>query len=357
MSLRPRAHIHLSNIVANWRTLKSCQPNTTMAAVVKANAYGHGLEEVGRAIYDAGCEHFFVAHGFEGEQLRKAIGPHAIIYVLNGPGIYEEPLYRKSALTPVINSEQQFQTLVTWVQSDGKLRNGYALHFDTGMNRLGLPIRDADKIAAAVEGLAPSLVMTHLACADETSNALNLEQKDRLQQVSKVFPNVPTSLTNSDGVWLGQEYWTNLSRAGIALYGGGNPPEGLFLKPGLTLEAPIIQVRIAEAGDTVGYGATYRLSQRSLLATVALGYGDGFPRSASNSGYATLQGVQCPIVGRVSMDLITIDASAAMHLARPGVFAQFLGQDVPLEDQAARAGTIGYELTTGLLPRVERLYA
>ncbi|MEL6830632.1 MAG: alanine racemase C-terminal domain-containing protein, partial [Pseudomonadota bacterium] len=283
-------------------------------------------------------------------------GPHAIIYVLNGPDIYEEPLYRKSALTPVINSEQQFQTLVTWVQSDGKLRNGYALHFDTGMNRLGLPVRDAEKIADAVEGLTPSLVMTHLACADEPAHPRNEIQRRGMEKVSKAFSNVPTSLANSDGIWLGPAYRSNLSRAGIALYGGGHPPEGVILRAGMTLEAPIIQIRIAEAGEAVGYGASYQLSRRSVIATVALGYGDGFPRSASNVGLAKIQGIECPIIGRVSMDLITIDVSAAVHLARPGVFAQFLGEDIPIEDQAARVGTIGYELTTGLLPRVERLY-
>lgn len=356
MSLRPRALIHLPNIVSNWRTLRASQPSSTIAAVVKANAYGHGLREVGEALHDAGCDHFFVAHSFEGEALRKTIGPHAVIYVLNGPDIYEEPLYRNSALTPVINSEQQFQTLVTWVQSDGKLRNGYALHFDTGMNRLGLPTRDSESIAEAVSGFTPSLLLTHLACADLVDHPLNEVQRLKLERLSSAFPDVPTSLANSDGVWLGPDYQSNLSRAGIALYGGGHPPESVALKPGMTLEAPIVQVRVAEAGETVGYGASYRLTQRTVLATVALGYGDGFPRSASNSGYANIKGVHCPIAGRVSMDLVTLDVSAAMHLARPGVFAQFLGQDVPLEDQARKAGTIGYELTTGLLPRVERLY-
>lgn len=356
MSLRPRAHIHLSNIVANWRTLGAAQSGSTIAAVVKANAYGHGLCEVGEALHDAGCDHFFVAHSFEGEALRKAIGPHAVIYVLNGPDIYEEPLYRSSALTPVINSEQQFQTLVTWVQSDGKLRNGYALHFDTGMNRLGLPMRDAESISEAVQGFTPSLIMTHLACADLVDHTMNTDQRSKLHRISAVFPNVPTSLANSDGVWLGSDFRSNLSRTGIALYGGGHPPQNVQLKPGMTLEAPIIQVRVSEAGETIGYGASHRLTQRTVLATVALGYGDGFPRSASNSGYATIQGNRCPILGRVSMDLITLDVSAAVHLARPGVFAQFLGQDVPLEDQAKKAGTIGYELTTGLLPRVERFY-
>lgn len=356
MSLRPRARIHLESIVNNWRAIRTAQIGGVTAAVIKANAYGHGLIKVADALHTAGCDHFFVAHSFEGEQARKTLGPHAVIYVLNGPAPYEEPLYRESALTPVVNSQHQFQILVTWLQSGGKLRDGYALHFDTGMNRLGLLIGDAARLSEATADMPPRLIMSHLACSEIATNTMNAFQEAQFQTVLSIFPGIPTSIANSGGVWLGETFQHDLTRPGIALYGGGQPPQEHSLKPGMTLEAPILQIRVAEEGETVGYSATHTLTKQTPLATVALGYGDGFPRSASNKGFATIEGKRCPIVGRVSMDLITIDISAVIDLARPGVYAQFIGPDAPLEEQAALAGTIGYELTTGLTPRVTRIY-
>ena len=356
MSLRPRARIHLSNIAENWRTLKALQGSGATGAVIKADGYGHGLREVGEALHDAGCDHFFVAHGFEGEVARRALGPNPIIYVLNGPSAYEEALYRKYALTPVINSDVQFQALVTWVQTGGKLRKGYALKFDTGMNRLGIPAGDAPTLAEAVKGMEPSLILSHLACSEDAENGMNEVQAAQFEGICAQFSDIPTSLANSGGVFLGDGFASALSRPGIALFGGGHPSEDVPLKPGMTLEAPILQTRAIEAGETVGYGATYRASEPRLLATVAIGYGDGFLRSASNRGFAAIDGNRCPIVGRVSMDLITIDVTSVPTLARPGVYAQFIGLDAPLEEQAALAGTIGYELTTGVLPRVTRIY-
>ncbi|MEO1642088.1 MAG: alanine racemase [Pseudomonadota bacterium] len=356
MSLRPRARIHLSNIADNWRTLAAANQGGMTGAVIKADAYGHGLSQVAETLHDAGCDHFFVAHAFEGEAARRALGPNAVIYVLNGPSPYEEAAYRKNALTPVINSDQQFQALVTWIQTGGKLPKGYALKFDTGMNRLGIPAVDAPELAEAVKGMEPALILSHLACSEEADNAMNQFQATRFEAICNLFPNIPTSLANSGGTYLGAAYTQALSRPGLALYGGGHPPVNLTLKPGLTLEAPILQVRTIEAGESVGYGATYRATEPHLLATVSLGYGDGFPRSASNKGFATIDGHRCSILGRVSMDLITIDVTSVSKLARPGVFAQFIGPDAPLEEQAALAGTIGYELTTGLVPRVTRIY-
>ena len=356
MSLRPRAHIHLDHIVENWKTIRSGLNNSQCAAVLKADAYGHGLERVGEALHNNGCQHFFVAYGFEGEILRKHIGPHAVIYVLNGPDRAEERIYRQYALTPVVNSSQQFQTLVDWLQTNGKLERGYALNFDTGMNRLGLPGDDAAQLSEATRGLEPDLIMSHLACADDPRHDLNATQRDRLTAIQSFFPDIPFSFANSDGTLLGDGFHLQLARAGIGLFGGGQHALKPGIKPGLTLEAPVLQLRLAKAGETVGYGATQTLTKETLIATVALGYGDGFPRAASNTGFAMIDDIRCPIIGRVSMDLTTIDVTQAGHLARTGVFVQFLGDRADLEEQAACAGTIGYELTTGLTSRVERLY-
>ncbi|MEM7328317.1 MAG: alanine racemase [Pseudomonadota bacterium] len=356
MSLRPRAHIHLANIADNWRTLRATQTSGVTGAVIKADAYGHGLPHVAETLHDAGCDHFFVAHSHEAEVTRATLGSHPNIFVLNGPSPDEEALYRENALIPVINSSFQFRTMADWLVDGVKMPRGFALHFDTGMNRLGLPTWDATEIAAASEGQAPILVLSHLACAEDTTASMNAHQAALLETLSSAFPGVPLSLANSGGVWLGSDYHLALSRPGIALYGGGVAPEGVVLKPGMTLAAPILQVRQIQSGETVGYNATWRAEKPTLLATLAIGYGDGFPRAASNKGFAVLGGQKCPIIGRVSMDLITIDVSEAAELARPGVYAQLIGPDAPLEEQAALAGTIGYELTTGLTPRVKRIY-
>ena len=356
MSLRPRARIHLTNIATNWRTVRAAQINGVTGAVIKADAYGHGLPEIAEALHDAGCDHFFVAHSFEAEKTRAKLGSHPNIYVLNGPSPDEEALYRENALIPVINSSFQFRTMADWLVDGVKMPRGYALHFDTGMNRLGLPVSDATEIASATDAQDPVLIMTHLVSAEDADDAMNAQQHAALKQLGEVFSGVPLSLSNSGGVWLGADYHEALTRPGIALYGGGSPPEGLILRPGLTLEAPILQVRQISAGETVGYGATWRGNEPTLIATLAIGYGDGFPRSASNKGFAALGGKRCPILGRVSMDLITIDVTKVADLARPGVYAQLIGPEAPLEEQAALAGTIGYELTTGLTPRVKRIY-
>ena len=358
MSLRPRAHIHLRNIADNWRTLKSAQTSGVTAAVIKADAYGHGLERVAETLHDAGCDHFFVAHSFEGEQARRILGQHPNIYVLNGPAPDEEALYRELALTPVINSIFQFRTMADWLVDNLKLPRGFVLKFDTGMNRLGLPIEDAAELAEATLSQSPNFIMSHLACAEDAKNTMNVGQAVAFSQIAAHFPGIPLSFSNSAGVWLGPEFHHTLTRPGIALYGGGHPPEGLTLKPGMTLEAPILQVASVKSGETVGYGGTWRAPDTVLRATLAIGYGDGFPRAASNRGFAMLGPYKCPIIGRVSMDLLTIDITepGAWDLARPGIYAQLLGPDAPLEEQAILAGTIGYELTTGLTPRVTRLY-
>ena len=356
MSLRPRAHIHLSNIADNWRTLRAAQTGGVTGAVIKADAYGHGIRRVAEALHEAGCDHFFVAHSHEAEQTRAMLGSHPNIYVLNGPSPDEEALYRENALIPVINSGFQYRTMADWLVDGVKMPRGFALHFDTGMNRLGLPIKDAAELASASEAQAPILIISHLACSEDEQAMMNAHQEKTLSTIAGAFPGVPLSLANSGGVWLGSDYHHALTRPGIALYGGGHPPEGLILKPGMTLAAPILQVRQIETGETVGYGATWRADKPTLIATLAIGYGDGVPRSASNKGFASLGRVRCPILGRVSMDLITIDVTDAADLARPGVYAQLIGPEAPLEEQAALAGTIGYELTTGLTPRVKRIY-
>lgn len=358
MPLRPRAHIHLSHIAENWRSLQGLHPNGQTGAVVKADAYGHGIQPVCDTLHAAGCDHFFTAHGFEGEQVRRTLGPHPDIYVLNGPAPDEETLYRSHALIPIINSPAQFETLCHWISGGHTLPRGYALHFDTGMNRLGLAVDDAAALAEASRSAPPKLLLSHFACADNPEDKLNTEQAAAFAHICTHFPDTPRSLANSAGIWLdGDAHHHQLSRPGIALYGGGRYPTNLDLKPGLTLEAPILQIRQVRAGQSVGYGASFGAQTDLCVATIALGYGDGFPRAASNHGFAMLGDIACPIIGRVSMDLITLNISQARDLARTGHYVQLIGAEAPLERQAECAGTIGYELLTGLTPRVTRIYS
>lgn len=350
MTSRPRATVHLSNIAANWRTIDRLSPGATTAAVVKADGYGLGAARVSRALARAGCESFFVAHLEEGVAVRSAVGTAARIFVLNGPMSGEMRPYREAALTPVLSTAEQVDI---WARSP---RGACALHFDTGMNRLGLTPSILKHQRDALQKLQPVLVMSHLACADTADHPLNAAQLKAFTDIASAFPDIPASLANSAGCYLGKSYTFDLTRPGLALYGGTLAPSGIKLKPALTLEARVLSVFHANAGESVGYGATHTLTAPATLATVSLGYGDGMPRSGSNKLIGYYDGIPCPVLGRVSMDLITIDVSKAQGEVKAGARVEFLGKHAKLEDQAARAGTLGYELLTGLSNRVERVY-
>lgn len=351
MTSRPRATVHLDNIVANWQAIDRLHPGATTAAVVKADAYGLGASHVVRKLAAKGCSTFFVAHLEEAVEVRRALGFGPRIFVLNGPSARELQTYREAALTPVLSSEEQ---VAVWARTP---QEGCALHFDTGINRLGLDAALLETRLEEFHKLQPVLVMSHLACADTPDHPMNWQQLSAFSDIAGAFPDTPASLANSAGCYLGRAYGFDLTRPGIALYGGSRPPDDVVLKPGLTLTARILSVFRAGAGETVGYGATRMLDADTTLATVALGYADGMPRSGSDRLVAWLGDVPCPVVGRISMDLITIDVSKAQARAKTGERVEFLGSHAKLEDQAARAGTLGYELLTGLGKRVERLYA
>ncbi|WP_300378398.1 alanine racemase [Henriciella sp.] len=352
MSLQPRARIHTANIVANWRAIASLAPDSEAGAVVKANAYGHGAGPVARALRKAGCKTFFVAYVEEGVELRECIGPDAHIFIFNGVEPADMQLVQDLGLVPVMNS---IPALREWLSRGGAGK--YAVHIDTGMNRLGIRVGDLSELLDLSHTNPPHHVMSHLVDSDVPSDPFNSRQRDVFAKLSAAFPEARKSLSNTGGCYLGTGFEFDITRPGIGLYGGGpTAPEGMEILPGMTLEAPILTVQRASAGETAGYGAEWTFNSPRLLATVALGYGDGFPRSAGNTGYANLGGYHCPIVGRVSMDLITIDVTSAATLAKPGMFAQFIGAEVALEDQARLAGTVGYELVTGLGHRVRRIY-
>lgn len=347
----PTARIDLAALAHNWRALAALHPDAETGAVVKAEGYGLGAAQVSHALLEAGCRTFFTAYAEEGAEVRAALGPEPLIYALNGPDAGNLPVYQDAALRPVINTPEQ---LALW-KADAPSRPA-ALKFDTGMNRLGLRAENAGDIAQQTAGMQITHIFSHLACADEPASAMNAAQLDRFKAVLAHFPGAPPSLANSAGTGLGADYGQALTRPGIALYGGGEPPAGADIKPVVTITARILSVHHGLPGESVGYGATARLTTKRTLATVAYGYADGLPRSLSNKGFGVLGDVRCPILGRISMDLTTLDVTEAGEAARPGARVEFIGPNAPLEEQALSAGTLGYELLTGIGPRVERIY-
>ena len=318
--------------------------------MVKADGYGLGATKIARALKLAGCSTFFVAYLDEGMTLRKAVGRGPRIFVLNGPMRGEMAAYREAELTAVLSSELHLKLWST------AARGTCAIHVDTGMNRLGLPLSLVDTEATALRRLAPVLVMSHLACADEPKHPMNLRQRKAFEEVADAFPDTPSSLANSAGCFLGKGYGFDLTRPGLALYGGTTPPADVQLKPGVVLEATILTLFTGHKGTSVGYGATHPLTEDRQLATCAIGYADGLPRAGSGKLKGWIDGVACPVAGRISMDLVTLDVTEAPNTLKPGMRVEFLGEHARLEAQAAACGTLGYELLTGLGPRVQRNY-
>ena len=329
-----------------------------MAGVVKADAYGLGAGPVAQALYDAGCRSFFVATAEEGAALRATLplDGRSLIYVLHGFAGASPRDLAAQALVPVLSTLEEIAALRAYARTEGRLMPA-ALHFDTGMNRLGLPLASLEA-GLLLEGISPVLLMSHLASADETANPSNPRQRQRFETVKARFPGLRTSLANSAGILLGSAYHGDLVRPGIALYGGNPRGEGANpFQAVARLEAPILQIREAAPGETVGYGGTHAVKAPARLAALGIGYADGYPRCLGNRGHAILSGYRAPVAGRVSMDLTVIDVTGIPEeIARPGAFVELFGPSLPLEEVAALAQTINYELLTRLGQRLARGY-
>jgi alanine racemase len=349
--------IDLDAIAANWRLLRDRAAPASCAAVVKADAYGLGADRVAPRLYAEGCRSFFVAHLSEGASLRPLLPADAAIHVLNGPHPGTEGDFTALGLIPVLNDPSQIEG---WRAHAARLGPALpaALHLDTGMARLGLTPADLDRLAsdpAALEGVALTLAMSHLACADARDHPANARQLARFRAARALFPTTPASFANSSGLFLGREYVFDLARPGAALY-GVNPQSGPNpMRAVVRLEARVIQVRDVAAGDAVGYGCAWIAPSATRIATIALGYADGWLRSAGNRGAAWFGGTRLPFAGRVSMDLITLDAGALPPGAlRPGDMVEVLNADHGVDAAAEAAGTIGYEILTSLGRRYAR---
>ncbi len=347
--------IDLAALRANWRLLAENIAPAECAAVVKADAYGIGLEPAGRALFAEGARTFFVARLDEAIRLR-AILPNATIYVLDGL-LGDVSLFVAHDLRPVLGSADDLRE---WGAVESA-KPPAGLQIDTGMNRLGLPLADIAATAALRGKIKIALVMSHFTSSENIDAADNFTQFERFRSVAQLAPKA--SLANSSGIFLGWKPWFDLVRPGYALYGGNPTPDAPNpMRSVVTLEAPILQVRNVGAGETVGYNNQWTARKPSRIATVALGYADGIPRGAANTDTkpgpeVAILGQRCPIAGRISMDLITVDVTGiSQDAAHRGAMVEFVGPTIGIDEFGSRAGTIGYEILTSLGTRYARRY-
>jgi alanine racemase len=358
--------INLSAVAENYRILKSALGETACAATVKADAYGLGAAQVAPVLAAEGCSTFFVATIDEGIALRRCLASEAIeIVVLNGVLAGTQEAFLEHHLMPVINDLGQIARWRAVCERTGIALQAM-LHVDTGMNRLGLSPSELSWLAQhpqAMVGPTWRCLISHLANADNPEAPSNAEQLARFWSGRSRLPRMPSSLSNSGGVFLGLDYHFDLARPGIALYGGhpcgggsrARPPNPM--RQTIQVLGRILQIRDVEPGMAVGYGGAHRICSKGRVATVAAGYADGYLRSSGGQAYVYLGLTRLPVIGRVSMDLITVDVTAVQQgEARPGAFVEILGDQLTLDDAAQGAGTISYEVLTGLGSRYHRRY-
>jgi alanine racemase len=351
--------IDLDALTANFRYCRDRIAPASCAAVVKADAYGLGLARIAPALFSAGCRQFFTATHGEGVALRGLL-PDAEIYVFEGVTAQSSDAFCRHGLAPVLITPGQCAEWAARARRDGRALPA-VLDIDTGMTRLGFGRRDLQQLlehGADLEWLDIRYVMTHLACADERGSFRVGEQLKRFDELRRLLPPAPTSIGNSAGSLLGAESSGDMARLGIALF-GGNPylDKQHAAKPVLRIQSRILQLREITEPTPVGYGATWTAPPGSRIATVGTGYADGYPWSLGNRGVAAVGGRRVPVVGRVSMDLITLDVTGLPdERVQPGCLVDLIGPDVSLEEVAERAGTINYEILTRLSQRARRVF-
>jgi alanine racemase len=351
--------IDLSALAANWRLLRDKVAPAECAAVVKADAYGIGLEPVVTALATAGCRTFFVAHVSEALGVR-AIDQDCTLYLLNGltPGS-SEALVRND-IRPVLSSLGEIEEWAAF-SGEGASKPPAAIQFDTGINRLGIPHDQTERVRPLLDAFEPTLLMSHFA-ESEVIGERNGAQIAAFDKVRAALPNLPASLCNSSGIFLHERPFLDLVRPGYALY-GGNPTPNLPnpMQSVVSLNARVLQVRNVAAGERVGYGGEWTASRASRLATLSIGYADGLPRSGSAIGRAGIEAVvarrRCPFVGRLSMDLSIVDVTYLPDGAvQRGDLAEILGETIGIDELGRKSGTIGYEILTRLGQRYARRY-
>jgi alanine racemase len=355
--------IDLTAIEANWRSLARRAMPSECAAVIKADGYGCGIEPVATMLAKAGCKTFFVADLFEARRVR-AVTPEPAVYVLNGLMPGTASVYADLHVRPVIGSMPELAEWDAFVSAND-WRGGAALHVDTGMNRLGISPAEAAALAARIrsENHGITLLMSHFACSELPNHPLNEQQIKLFREVRILYRGIPSSLANCSGIFLGSAAHCDMVRPGAALF-GINPTPGRAnpMQPVVELRGRIVALRSVGRGETVGYDASWTAKRSTQIAVVAVGYADGYLRAASASDTVTgadaiVAGRRCTLAGRVSMDLLTIDITDLPDgAARRGDMVTLIGDGISVDDFAASAGTIGYEVLTSLGKRYHRVY-
>lgn len=351
----PELVVDLGALANNWRALDALSGSAETAAMVKANGYGVGAQSAVDALRSAGCNEFFVADVNEGVALREAFND-LTIYVLAGAPHGTVDALKDHALVPTLLDLGQLER---WRKANPTPAPA-SLHIDSGMNRTGLDQREYQALLERPDLLADldvHHVMSHLACAEDVDPTHAATQIDRFHEIRRQFPQGRGSLANTAGIALGHRAHFDHVRPGIGLYGADpTPNRTLGIQPVVALRAPVLQIRNIAAGQTVGYGATWVAQRPTTVATVGVGYGDGWLRAQSNHGAAAVSGERVPLIGRVSMDLVTLDVSDLTGPIKVGDPVELIGPNVPIEDVAAAAGTIPYEILTSLSARYQRSY-
>jgi len=353
-----RLTIDWGALAANYRLLCDAVAPAKVAGVVKADGYGLGADRVAQVLLDEGCQHLFVALLCEAEALLPTLAGRAPVYVLNGllPG-QEAPCAQMGAV-PVLNSLDQARRWAAQARAMAR-RLPAILQVDTGMSRMGMEAWEVDAfLADPALGAAIDLrfLISHLACADEPDHAANADQAARFAAIAARFPDLPRALDNSGGAFLERGHF-DLVRAGIALYGGAPKAGANPMRAVVSLESSIAQLRTVPIGAGVGYGMSFHAARETRIATIPVGYADGWPRALGNRGAAWIGGHRAPIIGRVSMDSITLDVTdVPEEYLYPGAPVELIGPHQTIDDVAHDAGTISYEILTQLSRRYERIY-
>lgn len=346
-------------IVYNYKTLNQLLPQSTCAAVLKADAYGFGMKAIAPVLHKEGCQHFFVAHIEEGIALRSYL-KEPTIYVLSGLLPQTESCFTEHTLIPIMND---FAMLTAWAREAQRLNKKLpcALHVDTGMRRNGFDGTDWEKLMVAPEVLKcldVQFVMSHLVSSHAPHDPLNSQQKTIFDQRRHHLPPIKASLADTGGLYLGSAFHYDLIRTGKGLFGlYSPPPDHSPLHPCMRFLGRILQIREAQAGETVGYGATHKLERKSQLATIGIGFADGYDLRLSNTGYVTFGAFKAPIVGRISMDYTVVDVTDVPEvLCHVGGWAELVNSALTLDAMATSIGTHSRVLSTGFSARVMRVY-
>jgi alanine racemase len=354
--------IDLTAIEANWKSLARRAMPSECAAVIKADGYGCGIEPVATMLAKAGCRTFFVADLFEARRVR-AVAQEPTVYVLNGLMPGTATTYADLHARPVIGSMAELAEWDAFV-SNNDWRGGAALHVDTGMNRLGISPGDAAALAPRIrsENHGITLLMSHFACAEVPDHPLNEQQIKLFREVRMLYRGIPASLSNCSGIFLGSAAHCDMVRPGAALYGvNPTPDRSNPMRPVIELRGRVVGLRSIMRGETVGYDAQWTAKRATNIAVVSVGYADGYLRAASASDTVRgadviVGGKRCTLAGRVSMDLIAIDVTDVPTSVKRGDMVTLIGDDITVDDFAAAAGTIGYEVLTSIGKRYHRIY-